>query len=126
MNRLTAEWIDKAEEDYQAATVLHDAEQPMHGAVCFHAQQCVEKYMKAVLHGAGTAVPRTHDLVELLEIGERLMPEMVSLESELDALTTYAVAARYPGRSASPERAQAAVELMSRVRSVLRLKLGLA
>lgn len=43
------EWINKAEGDWRTAgrELSADAD-PTHDAVVFHAQQCVEKYLKAV------------------------------------------------------------------------------
>jgi HEPN domain-containing protein len=35
--------------------------------VCFHAQQCAEKYLKALLLQAGSEPPKTHDLRLLLQ-----------------------------------------------------------
>lgn len=49
MKPLTDEWIRKAEEDCRVANREMEAEPPSFNAVCFHAQQCVEKYLKAVL-----------------------------------------------------------------------------
>ncbi len=43
MNRLTGEWIQKAEEDYLVAEREHVQAPPALNAVCFHCQQCVEK-----------------------------------------------------------------------------------
>ncbi len=64
--------------------------------VCFHAQQCAEKYPKALLVFHGLEVPRTHDLTEIL----RLLPAglVVSLDlDELAELNSYTVDFRYPG-----------------------------
>ena len=44
---------------------LAAARQPKHDAVCFHAQQCVEKLMKALLIHLGLDPPRTHNLMLL-------------------------------------------------------------
>ena len=50
MVKPVAEWIEKAEEDFRVATTLcRLRKNPVHNAVCFHAQQCVEKYLKAIL-----------------------------------------------------------------------------
>jgi HEPN domain-containing protein len=50
MNPLTLEWVDKAEGDYATALrELRARKQPNYDAACFHAQQCVEKYLKAYL-----------------------------------------------------------------------------
>ena len=40
-------------------------------AVCFHTQQCAEKYLKARLEEGGLSVPKSHDLDDLLN---RLLP----------------------------------------------------
>lgn len=44
------EWIAKAEEDYAGAVDLQRRRKnPLPNLVCFHAQQCAEKYLKAYL-----------------------------------------------------------------------------
>jgi HEPN domain-containing protein len=49
MKASTREWIARAEEDFQVATTLiRPRKKPLWGPVCFHAQQCVEKYLKAI------------------------------------------------------------------------------
>lgn len=61
----------------------------------FHAQQAVEKALKAVLSGAGQAYPRTHNLVMLVEL---LLGAGIDLPPDADALgklTPYGVALRY-------------------------------
>jgi HEPN domain-containing protein len=63
----TAEWVDKAEGDWNAARQLNRVRKdPNYDGVCFHCQQCVEKYLKAKLEEAGIRFPRTHDLTSLL------------------------------------------------------------
>ena len=64
--------------------------------VCFHGQQVVEKYLKALLTAPGIAFPKTHNirtLRALLPRGTQLNPS----EDEQDELTDYATGARYPG-----------------------------
>lgn len=68
MNALAAEWAEKAEADYwTAGRELRARMHPNWDAVCFHAQQCAEKYLKAFLQQQAIAPPRTHSLIELLE-----------------------------------------------------------
>ncbi len=43
------------------------AEESPTDTVCFHAQQCVEKYLKAVLVSEAIDFPKTHDLEELMD-----------------------------------------------------------
>jgi HEPN domain-containing protein len=56
MKPLTHEWSQKAEGDYTVAATLWQAESAVYDAICFHAQQCIEKYLKAWL-GASAATP---------------------------------------------------------------------
>ena len=49
MNPLTLEWEQKAEGDYAAAQWLQQATNLIHDAICFHAQQCIEKYLIRLL-----------------------------------------------------------------------------
>jgi HEPN domain-containing protein len=50
MNDTTREWFTKAEADCRTAErELAALEAPNFDAVCFHAQQCVEKTMKGIL-----------------------------------------------------------------------------
>jgi HEPN domain-containing protein len=56
MKPSTREWTKKAEGDYRAAMALaRQRKVPLHDQVCFHCQQCSEKYLKAVLEEAGFA-----------------------------------------------------------------------
>jgi HEPN domain-containing protein len=49
--RVAAEWVKKAEDDLKtAAHTLKLGKTCPTNTVCFHAQQCVEKYLKAYLH----------------------------------------------------------------------------
>ena len=66
MKPLTREWIGKAEGDL--ATVRREVQArkaPNYDAACFHAQQCIEKYLKARLQGVEIPFGRTHDLIAL-------------------------------------------------------------
>ncbi len=66
MKPLTREWVDKGEADRKTARrELRVRNSPNFDAVCFHAQQCAEKYLKALLQERGAAIPRTHNLEAL-------------------------------------------------------------
>lgn len=57
------EWVQKAENDLKAAAqILKLADDCPTDTVCFHAQQSVEKYVKALPTMSGTDFPKTHDL----------------------------------------------------------------
>ena len=69
MKASTREWVAKAEEDFLAATALNRRRlKPLWSVVAFHVQQTVEKYLKARLEEAGCGVPKTHDLLHLLNL----------------------------------------------------------
>ena len=65
MRPITQEWVTKAEGDADVAAALWQMADPVYDAICFHAQQCVEKYCKAWLVERGINFPRTHDLEAL-------------------------------------------------------------
>ncbi len=94
---LIRQWVEKAEEDWKNAeyTLTLEEECPV-STVCFHSQQCVEKYLKALLICRSLPVPKSHDLLELYH---RLPSNDRPLLSEegLAILNRYAVESRYPG-----------------------------
>lgn len=68
MKASTLEWIEKAEDDWDAAQRIYRArKRPNYGVTCFHVQQCIEKYLKAKLNEAGLPIDKTHDLSDLLD-----------------------------------------------------------
>ncbi len=71
MNRLTAEWVDKAEGDYATAgRELRARVHPNYDASCFHAQQAAEKYLKAQEISEGR--PKTSRNRQKMEYGKGL------------------------------------------------------
>ena len=60
MKRATAEWVRKAEDDYLIALQSSQSGIPLHDGVCFHCQQCAEKYLKGLLEEVSVSVPKTH------------------------------------------------------------------
>jgi HEPN domain-containing protein len=120
----TQEWIEKAEGDYRTALRERRVRRhPNHDAVCFHAQQCIEKYLKALLTEHETPFPKIHDLVKLGERCFQLTPELKALEADLDLLSRYAIAFRYPGEEATSEEAKAAVKALKKVWKLLKTSL---
>lgn len=125
MNPLTLEWVQKAEGDHAAMQWLTQMAAPVHDAVCFHAQQCIEKYLKAWLQEANIAFRRTHDLEELLDLILPIMPAWAIWKPTFLILNTHAVEFRYPGRSATLGDAHQATIICDQVRQAIRANLGL-
>ena len=127
MNPLTVEWIDKAEGDLTTALrELRARKSPNYDAACFHAQQCVEKYLKARLQAAGIVFSKTHNLTVLLDLLLPIEPNFDPFRPKLLALTAFAVAYRYPGASADKDTAREALKFCKEVREAVRLSLGLS
>lgn len=119
--RVAAEWVAKAEEDLTtAAHSLRLGRDCPTAVVCFHAQQCAEKYLKAYLVFEGVGFPKTHEIEDLLSrIPKQARPDLSTEEQAL--LTEYAVGSRYPGwREVSLQEARTAVALARRVRRHIR------
>jgi len=111
------EWIAKAESDLKSAAHLIKMKDCPTDAVCFHAQQCVEKCIKALLVAQGSEFRKTHDVGELVVLlPPRLRPRLD--EKEQDKLTEYATVTRYPGNyePISLGEAKQAVRIARRVR----------
>jgi HEPN domain-containing protein len=92
--------------------------------VAFHAQQCAEKYLKALLSLRAVDFPRIHDIAELLALAE--MGERVALSVEEQRLLTgYATVTRYPGdyEPVTVTEARRAVTMARRVRAAVRKEL---
>ena len=127
MNPLTNEWIDEAEGDQLTAQREYRARnKPNYDAACFHAQQTAEKYLKVWLQEAEKAIPRIHNLVELVSLCIEVDSTYAILEPELRGLDGYAVRTRYPGQNATKEEALTAIKTSKNVRLFIRKKLGLA
>ena len=126
MKPITAEWVGKAEGDF--ATTEREArvrKSPNYDGVCFHAQQCAEKYLKALLIEADLPFLRTHDLVILLEQLLPLYPLWEVYRGDLAYLSEFAVSFRYPGESADRESALDALRRCRIFRRAARSALGL-
>jgi HEPN domain-containing protein len=115
------EWVVKAENDLKnAAHVLKLMAECPTDTVCFHAQQCVEKYLKALLVLDRIDFPKTHDIERLIALLPRRDDIRLTPEQQ-GRLTDYATAARYPGSGEIPlTEARRAVALARRVRKDVR------
>ena len=126
MKPLAAEWVEKAEADVRTARrELRARVEPNFDAVCFHAQQAAEKYLKAACVEADVEFPRTHDVGALLAILAPSRLALVGLEVASDLLASCAVEVRYPGRSSDREDARETLKAAEAIRAASRQILGL-
>jgi HEPN domain-containing protein len=125
MKQTTHEWVDKAEGDWDVALRESQTPSPVWDAVCFHAQQYAEKYLKSLLEERGVAFSKTHDLVVLLHQIFPPISSLNSLEADLAYLSPLGVVIRYPGLTADDSMAAGALDGARQARSILRLALAL-
>jgi HEPN domain-containing protein len=115
MNAQIKEWIEKADGDFASALREYRARNhPNYDSACFHAQQCIEKYLKAVLIKKRISFSKIHDLEVLLDLCLSAYPLWEPMREDMQLLTQYAVQFRYPGESADEEEARQAVAAMKR------------
>lgn len=120
------EWAAKAEEDYATLEILsRQRSRRVPDSVCFHAHQCAEKYLKALLARHRRMIPKTHDLVRLADLVRPDEPAVELVRDLCHRLNPYAVEFRYPGEAAAPQEAvwarKAAREIRQSLRGLLKV-----
>ncbi|MCE5325845.1 MAG: HEPN domain-containing protein [Planctomycetaceae bacterium] len=126
MNEVVAEWVKKAEGDFAVAQrEMRVRKNPFHDGVCFHCQQCVEKYIKGVLQDHGIHFLKIHDLPTLLNQCLSDFPLWEGYRQAFKKLTLYAVLLRYPGETATKAQARDAFSCAQEFRTEARRALGL-
>ncbi len=103
-----AKWLRQAAKDRNAAQLLLDAE-PSRSV--FHSQQAAEKATKAFLTFHQIAFRKTHDLTDLGSQCVTVDPSLEKILLDVDGLTDYASAFRYPDSPYEPDPAEAAEAL---------------
>lgn len=116
------EWVSKAENDLKnAANTLKMGDDCPTDTVCFHAQQCAEKYLKAFLVWKGIPFPKTHNLPSLIALLPKDLQNLLTVE-EQEMLTEYATVTRYPGgyEDITLSEARSTVRVARRIRKDIR------
>ncbi len=117
-------WVSYAEEDYKVARSVLRYKKPLAHSSCFHAQQCAEKYLKAMLVDKKVSFPKTHDLIMLNNLCARAGILLGIEATTLHSLTLHAVQARYPDDALILEDAKEAIAVAQAVRRFARKSLG--
>ena len=87
------ELVGIAEGDLESAKALVEANRGRPENVCYHAEQCVEKSLKALLVNLEKAVPITHDLCIITERVNQFLP--MEIHADLTSYTEFATTRRY-------------------------------
>ena len=112
-------WFSLADENLVLANHAFSVKAvPPYRLITFHAQQCVEKYLKAYLVFHRIDFPYTHNIARLLEI----CPNKTTWDNEIEEagwLSQYAVSTRYSDESEPVTEIEArnAVEIAEKVGS---------
>jgi len=118
-------WLASGDDDLRLARVgLTLTSGCPYQLIGYHAQQCAEKYLKAMLVIYGVDFPYTHNLRRLID----LIPGDAASRDELrgaEVLTPFGTTARYPGAQdpVSREEAVSALDLAEALRSRVRGRL---
>ncbi|MHC4505407.1 MAG: HEPN domain-containing protein [Planctomycetota bacterium] len=119
------EWVVKAEHDLATARqALRIEDDRPCDTIAYLAQQCAEKYLKALLVSHGTDLPRTHDLTVLATMAREDAGLAINT-SDVKVINRYAVEARYPGDwepvldDDAAEAVDAALKVREAVRAIL-------
>lgn len=118
-------WAEKAEEDFMLTQLALRRKKPLITGACFHAQQCAEKYMKALLVSKGASFPMTHDLLLLSDLCSEAGIFLEIDPMLLNNLADYAVRTRYPGEGPTLADAKEAMETVKLIRMFAKNFLGI-
>ena len=125
LNKKVLQWIENADSDLEVAKHSFSIKSCIpYKLIAFHAQQCVEKYLKAFLVLKKTNFPYTHNISILLEICSIQADWNKSINFAKE-LTSYAITARYPGidDEVTEDEAKEAVKISEKVRETVRTAL---
>jgi len=91
------QWFALAKQDLDIAKHLYKTFHPTPDEpICFHCQQSVKKYFKGFLVINNIEPAKTHDLLKLLEICEKISADFSEFRLKSAILSRYGVAPRYP------------------------------
>lgn len=94
MRAITREWLERALDDLKASRALLSHPDLTHLAA-FHAQQAVEKALKAAIEEYDLGSHKTHSLAHLLQVLDTHVSVTADLDT-LDRLEAVYIEARYP------------------------------
>ena len=114
-------WIEIADENFAAAKILIRSQKPLTTSACFHAQQCAEKYLKAMLILKDVDFPKTRDLPTLNDLCNQTGIVTGFAQQHLANFTKYEDRPNLP----TIEDAKEAIEIAKTIRKFSRTFLGL-
>ena len=125
LREIVLQWILKADHDFKIGIDESVTENPATDMICFHMQQCAEKYFKAFLTSRLVKPPRTHDISVLNKECIKIDPSFHILEN-MTYLSDFAIQTRYPDDFYMPslEDMQRAIESAQEVKAFILEKIN--
>jgi HEPN domain-containing protein len=123
---LALRWLRKAENDLiTARQTLLLVDGPT-DTVAFHAQQAVEKALKALLTFKHIEFPRVHDLVRLLDLTSPYASNLEEYRVAFAEMSNYSIQVRYPDEFFGPNRGEVvrSVAIADEVVAMIRKKIS--
>ncbi len=120
--RKVKQWLEHAEDDLRLAehgmTLTSGVPYRL---IAYHAQQCVEKHLKAYLVYHKVDFPYTHNISLLLNLCLELAAWTEEMEDAKE-LTSYAITTRYPGidEEVSEDEVRQAIEIAVHVQEIVK------
>jgi HEPN domain-containing protein len=124
-DRPPGEWMAIAEDDLGQALHLRTAPEPYVRGMCYHAQQCAEKYLEAFLVARGVKFRKVHDLDYLVSQCAAVDDRFEPLRDAAGALDHYSILIRHPGPDGPPtlDEADSAVACARQIRDFVLARL---
>lgn len=95
---IALEWYEYAENDFEVAQILSKQVKPKIEIICYHCQQCVEKYLKGFIASNGEKLQKTHSLVALCNTCVSFDKRFNEILEICANLTVYGSELRYPNK----------------------------
>lgn len=112
-------WVQRSQDDIRAAKVLLE-KRILPWIICFHCQQAVEKYLKAVQVVYLKNYEKEHDLVKLAKTVSQII-DLDSLLLDLSFLSAFYIAGRYPTVQETTITVKRAEEVFNLTKKVLKV-----
>jgi len=94
MKETTKFWLRSASDDLHVISKI-TSDPTLTNMVAFHAQQCIEKSLKAFIEDKGLELPKIHDLIRLFNIASLEIQD--NWKQKIIILNDLYTQARYPG-----------------------------
>lgn len=115
----TKEWIQKSKEDLQAAKVLVE-KKLLPWIVCFHCQQAIEKYLKALQIIYLKDYQKSHDLLKIFQTLEQFISNQ-DIKENLSSISDFYIASRYPSLQDESITNETAKEVFKKTKDIIQI-----